>query len=318
MRWVVVVLICWPVWVGARAEKAVETGGIGKEEENESFVEMLPVGDSLNFTVNKAISGDTLELASGKKLHLIGVEAPRMGTANRPADYFAKESAAFVNRLVKGKEVSVTFEKTKVDPQGRWLGYVWLPDGDFLNYRVISEGYGFLDPKAKLRSGYKKGFLEAQAASREDRAGMWRNPGKASALQQEKKEKAPFSPRDVPAYNPSKSFIPKPSNRSGSALGTTVPRRGIVQPTGRRRLPRGYQGTRYGPGVPHLQPGPISPQSDRALRRRARSGYRGYYPYLYNNGTFVGITPISGGLKTSGVKISPPRRHSAEAGSQGR
>jgi Staphylococcal nuclease homologue len=45
--------------------------------------------------VKRAIDGDTIELSTGEKVRLIGVDTPEMKSPRKPMQYFGKEAAAF-------------------------------------------------------------------------------------------------------------------------------------------------------------------------------------------------------------------------------
>ena len=45
--------------------------------------------------VQRAVDGDTLLLASGERVRLIGVDTPETRHPNKPVQYFGKEASAF-------------------------------------------------------------------------------------------------------------------------------------------------------------------------------------------------------------------------------
>lgn len=122
--------------------------------------------------VRKAIDGDTLRLAGGERVRLIGVDAPEIEHDNRRAERFGRESAAFVKREIEGRAVRLEYETERFDKYGRTLAYVYRePDGLFLNAEIIRQGYGFAYtrfPFARLDE-----FRAYEREAREKGSGLW-------------------------------------------------------------------------------------------------------------------------------------------------
>ena len=49
------------------------------------------------------IDGDTLELSTGERVRLIGVDTPETKDPRKPVQYFGEEATAFTRRMVEGK-----------------------------------------------------------------------------------------------------------------------------------------------------------------------------------------------------------------------
>ena len=71
-------------------------------------------------TVARVIDGDTLELANGERVRLIGVDAPEHG---RPG---SNEATQFVRGRVEGRTVWLEADGADRDRHGRLRRYVWL------------------------------------------------------------------------------------------------------------------------------------------------------------------------------------------------
>jgi endonuclease YncB( thermonuclease family) len=117
-------------------------------------------------TVSSIIDGDTILLANGDKVRLIGVDAPEK---NQP--YF-KEVIIELEKL-KGKQVKLVRDKTNKDRYGRLLRYVFLGDY-FVNLELLRNGLAYayvVAPDDK----YAEEFFAAEKFARENKLGIWNN-----------------------------------------------------------------------------------------------------------------------------------------------
>ena len=80
--------------------------------------------------------------------------------------------SAFAKRELDGEEVRLELDLQKIDPYGRLLAYVYLPDGEMFNETLLRQGYAQVatfPPNVK----YQERFLEAQREAREANRGLW-------------------------------------------------------------------------------------------------------------------------------------------------
>jgi len=109
------------------------------------------------FQVKRVIDGDTLELANGKEVRLIGINATE-SSADTAA---SKETTEFVKKLVEGKEVLLEFDAQRKDKYGRLLAYVWYEIVSFSHIKdlLIPEDYEVAAGKWKNKQGYYGTFV---------------------------------------------------------------------------------------------------------------------------------------------------------------
>jgi micrococcal nuclease len=132
------------------------------------------------FRVARIVDGDTLHLAAPDqghdttKVRLLGIDAPEMGSGKNDRMYFAEEATAFAGRLARDKEVGVYLDERagSRDRYGRLLAYIELPDGQFLNEELLSEGYVYADQR--FRHSYYQKYLQLEAAARSQKRGLWK------------------------------------------------------------------------------------------------------------------------------------------------
>jgi micrococcal nuclease len=126
------------------------------------------------FTVVRVVDGDTVKLNTGEKLRYIGIDTPETKHPKKPVEYFGKEASVFNTKLVSGKEILVEFDVQTRDKYGRLLGYVFLPDGTFVNAELVKQGYAkayTYPPNVK----YVSLFRQLQAEAVKQRRGLWNN-----------------------------------------------------------------------------------------------------------------------------------------------
>jgi len=125
--------------------------------------------------VKRVIDGDTILLANGERVRLIGVNTPETKHPQKPVERFGKEASLFTKRMVEGKEVRLEFDWQKRDKFGRLLAYVYLMDGTFLNAEIIKQGYGFAYTKYPFK--YLEEFRQYEREARESKRGLWKPTG---------------------------------------------------------------------------------------------------------------------------------------------
>lgn len=135
--------------------------------------------------VERVIDGDTLKLAGGKRVRLIGVDTPekhyseklvrdarRSGKDIRTIRELGEKAAQFTGSICEGKKVRLEYDVERRDKYKRHLAYAYLEDGTFLNAKIIEEGYGqvMTIPPNVRHASY---FLKLQQEARKGKRGLW-------------------------------------------------------------------------------------------------------------------------------------------------
>lgn len=88
--------------------------------------------------VSQVIDGETVRLADGRKLVLLGIDAPQGSEACAP------ESRAYLDTLTRGRTVEVTVCSTpppvQVVPPDSVAGYLVVPGRSFVNLELLRSG----------------------------------------------------------------------------------------------------------------------------------------------------------------------------------
>ncbi|HPS20262.1 MAG TPA: thermonuclease family protein [Candidatus Omnitrophota bacterium] len=128
------------------------------------------------YCVRSVVDGDTVELANGRRLRYIGVDAPetRYRQGNRwvyAPEQYAEEAKKFNREMVEEKNVRLEFDTVKEDKYGRWLAYVYVGDV-MVNEALLREGVAVVftfPPNVR----YTERFIAAQQDARVNKRGLW-------------------------------------------------------------------------------------------------------------------------------------------------
>lgn len=125
------------------------------------------------FLVVEAVDGDTIVLANGDRVRLLGINSPEKG------QYFYNESKNKLKQLLEDKEVALEKDKEDRDKYGRLLRYVFLGQV-FVNSEMVRGGYAYL--VGSINEKYKLELADAEGEARERGLGIWYPGNPANCL----------------------------------------------------------------------------------------------------------------------------------------
>jgi micrococcal nuclease len=123
--------------------------------------------------VVRIVDGDTLVLAGGIKVRVLGIDAPEMERDGRPADFLAHKAKAALSELTLNRQIDLSYDRLRYDHYGRLLAYLWLPDHTLVNAELVRRGLArvyLITPNMR----YQKILLEAQQEAIAAQRGVWR------------------------------------------------------------------------------------------------------------------------------------------------
>lgn len=129
--------------------------------------------------VRAVIDGDTI-VVDGRTVRLLGINTPERARDSRPAEPGAADATQTLKELFqstgkKHPQVRLEYDGNKMDRYDRLLAHVYLPDGTWLNKKLLEEGvahvYSFPDNRSHLNK-----LLAAEAQARDSEKGMWQHP----------------------------------------------------------------------------------------------------------------------------------------------
>ncbi len=93
--------------------------------------------------VERVVDGDTIVLANGGTVRYVGIDTPETHDPRKAVQCFGEEAVAANRALVEGKRVKVVRDVSERDKYGRFLGYIYLEDGTFVNAELVQRGFAF-------------------------------------------------------------------------------------------------------------------------------------------------------------------------------
>ncbi len=146
-----------------------------------------PPGPLREAPVARVVDGDTLRLADGRSVRLIGLNAPERGRAGRRGEAHAEAATRHLQQLVaaNGGRVRLAEGEQAADRYGRRLAHAFGRDGRNWEAELLAAGLGFavaLAPNTALVDCH----LAAERQARAARRGVWRrSPLQAAGQLQE-------------------------------------------------------------------------------------------------------------------------------------
>lgn len=119
------------------------------------------------------IDGDTLQLVDGRRVRLIGVNAPETGRQGEVSEPYAQAAKKELLRLVKNADLRLLVGEEPDDRYGRTLGHLFDAAGANIEARLLRQGLGFtvaVPPNLLLLDCH----LQQEQAARIQRKGVWR------------------------------------------------------------------------------------------------------------------------------------------------
>lgn len=124
-------------------------------------------------TVRFVIDGDTLDLEDGRRVRLLGIDAPEMGFDGGTAEPLALQSTDWLKDRVEGRRVQLRIDSPKLDRYKRTLAWVFDDQGRLVNRDILLDGYAELLDSFGLPQDLEPSLREAESEARIRRIGIW-------------------------------------------------------------------------------------------------------------------------------------------------
>jgi micrococcal nuclease len=134
--------------------------------------EARPAGPPQEAQVVRVIDGDTLVLAGGARVRVLGIDAPELEHDGHPADFLAHKAKAVLSELTLHQKLSLEYDRLHYDHYGRLLAYLYLPDHTFVNAALVRQGLARVYIIAP-NLAHREELLAAQREAIEAQRGIW-------------------------------------------------------------------------------------------------------------------------------------------------
>jgi micrococcal nuclease len=122
------------------------------------------------------IDGDTVVLASGDRLRLIGIDTPEISYKGNASQIRAIDARDFLKAITSSSYLySLDYGVERQDRHGRMLGHLFRNDGTNLQAMLLAQGYATplnIPPNINYADCYAQQTRQAQKA----RLGVWKLP----------------------------------------------------------------------------------------------------------------------------------------------
>ncbi|QEP43679.1 DUF4124 domain-containing protein [Ectothiorhodospiraceae bacterium BW-2] len=127
------------------------------------------------YRVKSVHDGDTVTLTDGRRVRLIGINAPEIAHRGRPGQTGGKAAKRYLKQLVEGKSIYLQWGVERQDRYKRLLAHLLFQDRDSVNEQLLRQGLVHLSikpPNLTRLESYHQAEQEARQAGR----GIWQLP----------------------------------------------------------------------------------------------------------------------------------------------
>ncbi|MDY7001001.1 MAG: thermonuclease family protein [Thermodesulfobacteriota bacterium] len=137
------------------------------------FLSDLSLAGTRRVRVEWVPDGDTVILATGESVRLLGVDAPETAHDGGPAQFYAHEAREALRAMVGNKTLTLETGTPEKDRFKRILGLLYLPDGTFVNAALVRKGLAFYFHFPTHPKGLRESLVAAQKQAMSEDMGFW-------------------------------------------------------------------------------------------------------------------------------------------------
>jgi micrococcal nuclease len=131
---------------------------------------------SVEFAVVRTVlDGDTFDLTDGRRVRMLGIDAPEAASPDHPAEPCADDSTQWLRSRIEAR--SVNLQITGLDRYGRSLAWVQEADGTLVNLLSLSAGMSRLLDSFGLPADLEPSLRQATSEAQILRRGIWKKRG---------------------------------------------------------------------------------------------------------------------------------------------
>jgi micrococcal nuclease len=166
--WIVLVLVLASFLVACEDLAATSEESNGQSQPSAPRFSAMPARPA-NLTtarVSRVIDGDTLDLADGRRIRLLGINTPERDQA------YYQQATQYLQTLVEDQIVGIEFDTQTIDQFDRTLAYLWVNDR-MVNIDMVLQGYAdtyIIPPNER----YASVLRQAEETARQAGLGIWK------------------------------------------------------------------------------------------------------------------------------------------------
>lgn len=124
--------------------------------------------------VTSVYDADTLTLAGGERVRILGIDAPELGRDEQPHEPFALQGRDYLRQLLaeSGHRVLIHQGDENRDHHGRLLAWLFLPDGRNVQRLLLEQGY-VMQVTLAPNTAYASCLQPVELTARRARLGIW-------------------------------------------------------------------------------------------------------------------------------------------------
>jgi endonuclease YncB( thermonuclease family) len=126
------------------------------------------------YQVTKVFDGDTVLLSDGRKIRLLGINAPEIEHRNKMADAGGDEAKQWLIKKLQNNKVRLLTDSEKTDKYGRTLAHLFTESHEHINLQLVALGLAQVNihPPNLLFTDL---LLQAQRKAEANQLGLWRH-----------------------------------------------------------------------------------------------------------------------------------------------
>lgn len=173
-----IMLICLPISSGAEVYQWKDADGKKHFSDHPNSPEAKTIAIKASygyFAVKSVYDGDTVVLADGQKIRLLGINTPEVQHRDKSADAGGDEAREWLTNKLKDAKVRVETDVEKTDSYGRTLGHLFTENQEHINVALVAAGLAQVTiwpPNLK----YTKELINAGQQAEAAKLGIWQRP----------------------------------------------------------------------------------------------------------------------------------------------
>lgn len=172
-----VLLLCLPAWAGADIYQWQDANGSEHfSDRSHADAKTINIQPGYGFyDIKRIFDGDTVMLADGRKIRLLGINTPEVQHKNTSTQAGGEEAKRWLTDKLQQRKIRLELDVEKTDKYGRTLAHIITDQKEHINLQLVAAGLAAVNIyPPNLR--YVDELVKAQNQAEKNRLGIWRRP----------------------------------------------------------------------------------------------------------------------------------------------